>query len=149
MESPQEVAEERRLLYVGMTRAQKLLYLTYAFRRSWGRYGSNEPSAPSRFLEDLPDAVLGSAPKTRAHVTESSWSTRAWESAPVQQRVTTLPTLQYKSGQRVHHTYYGEGVIIESQLEGRSEMVTVLFSNGIGVKKLMGSMAPMEILPDH
>jgi DNA helicase II / ATP-dependent DNA helicase PcrA len=58
MESPVEVAEERRLLYVGMTRAERRLYLTYAFRRSWRGYRDSEPSAPSRFLEDLPDEVL-------------------------------------------------------------------------------------------
>jgi hypothetical protein len=40
-------------------------------------------------------------------------------------------------------------MVLESDLEGRQEMVTVLFGNGIGVKKLLSSMAPMELLPDH
>ncbi len=150
MDSPQEIAEERRLLYVGMTRAQAILYMTYAFRRSWGRYGSNEPSAPSRFLEDLPKEVLGRSSQPQRRPSRSQWSTSTWQSPTKQPRVyAPAPELQYNSGQRVSHTYYGEGMVIESQLEGRHEMVTVLFSNGIGVKKLMGSMAPMEVIPDH
>jgi DNA helicase-2/ATP-dependent DNA helicase PcrA len=150
MDSPQEIAEERRLLYVGMTRAQELLYMTYAFRRSWGRYGSNDPSAPSRFLDDLPDTVLGRSSQTRKRSSQSSWSSQSWESTPTSQRVyAPPPELQYNSGQRVRHTYYGEGMVLESQLEGRNEMVTVLFGNGIGVKKLMGNLAPMEVIPDH
>ncbi len=150
MDSPQEIAEERRLLYVGMTRAQDLLYMTYAFRRRWGRYGSNEPSAPSRFLDDLPATVLGRSSKARKRAGGSSWSTRSWQSTPKQPRVyAPPPELHYNSGQRVRHTHYGEGVVIESQLERRSEMVTVLFGNGIGVKKLLSSMTPMEVIPDH
>jgi DNA helicase-2/ATP-dependent DNA helicase PcrA len=150
MDSPQEIAEERRLLYVGMTRAQSMLYMTYAFRRSWGRYGNNDPTAPSRFLEDLPDEVIGRSSYSRRRPDRSSLRTNSWQSAPKQPRVySPAPELQYSSGQRVNHTYYGEGMIIESQLEGRHEMVTVLFGNGIGVKKLMGSMAPMEIVPDY
>ncbi|MDF1513047.1 MAG: UvrD-helicase domain-containing protein [Anaerolineae bacterium] len=149
MDSPQEIAEERRLLYVGMTRARDLLYLTYAFRRSWGRYGNNEPSAPSRFLEDIPDSVLGRTSAARKQPNRSGWTTKSWESETRQPVEYTPQQLQYNSGQRVHHTYYGSGVVIESQMEGRSEMVTVLFGNGIGVKKLLGSMAPMEVVPDH
>jgi DNA helicase-2/ATP-dependent DNA helicase PcrA len=150
MDSPQEIAEERRLLYVGMTRAQALLYMTYAFRRSWGRYGNNDPTAPSRFLDDLPADVIGRASSSRQRQGRGHWRTSSWQSTPKQPRVyAPAPELQYSSGQKVSHTYYGEGVVIESQLEGRNEMVTVLFGNGIGVKKLMGSMAPMEVIPDH
>lgn len=150
MDSPQDVAEERRLFYVGMTRAQALLYITHAFRRLWGRYGSNEPSAPSRFLEDLPVNVLGRSSPVRKSHGGSNWSTQSWQSTAKPPRVyAPPPELHYNSGQRVRHSHYGEGVIIESQLEGRSEMVTVLFGKGIGVKKLLGSMAPMEVIPDH
>ncbi|MGC9332700.1 MAG: 3'-5' exonuclease, partial [Anaerolineae bacterium] len=53
LDEPEELAEERRLAYVGLTRARDRLFLTYAFRRS--RYGSSEATVPSRFLDDIPD----------------------------------------------------------------------------------------------
>ncbi len=150
MESPVEVAEERRLLYVGMTRAERRLYMTYAYRRSWRGYRDSEPSAPSRFLEDLPDTVLEASSNRRRQASRPSWASQSWRtSSPAPSAAVSKPELQYKSGQRVSHSFYGEGMVIESILEGRHEMVTVLFGNGIGVKKLLGSMAPMEPVSEH
>jgi len=146
MDSPQEIAEERRLLYVGMTRAEEQLYLTYAFRRAWGHYGSSEPSAPSRFLEDLPDAVLSHPRRAKHAQSPRGWATESWGNSRTQ--AISAPQLQYRSGQRVHHTHYGEGIVMESQLDGRSEMVTVVFE-GLGVKRLLASMAPMEPISEH
>ena len=148
MDSPQEIAEERRLLYVGMTRAEKRLYLTHAFRRGWGRYGSSEPSAPSRFLRDLPDDVVGSQRRSRQKTERHSWST-GWSAGSTKETVAPTPQLQYRQGQRVHHTHYGEGIVLESELDGRSEMVTVLFTNGVGAKRLLASMAPMQPISEH
>jgi len=153
MDSSKEIAEERRLLYVGMTRAEEKLYLTRAFRRSWGYYGDSKPSDPSRFLEAIPDSLLARPrkaknPKKRRWA--SSWksdtaSARRTFSAP---RTIPKPKLQYRSGQRVKHTHYGEGIVLESQLDGRSEMVTVNFE-GIGVKRLLASMSPMQAISEH
>ncbi len=148
LDTPEEVAEERRLLYVGMTRAEQRLYLTHAFRRSWGYQGENSgPSSPSRFLEDLPDAVLAHTGKSQKK-TKSSWTTSSWTTARPSATPPPAPSLQYHRGQRVRHTHYGEGIILESQLDGRSEMVTVHFE-GIGVKRLLASMAPLEVLAEH
>ncbi len=163
LDSPQQVAEERRLLYVGMTRAEKRLYLSYAFRRSWGQYGnSGDPSAPSRFLSDLPDTVLDRPRRAQKKATVTtgsgarSWGV-SWQDSAVQtpgarkteRTPAPAPQLQYRQGQRVRHTHYGEGIVLESQLDGRSEMVTVLFTNGIGAKRLLASMAPMEPISAH
>jgi len=143
LDSPQQVAEERRLFYVGMTRAEKRLYLTYAFRRGWGHYGSSEPSAPSRFLSDLPDEVLNHPRRKQKKAEQRQWSV-TWNDTARARSVPATPQLQYRQGQRVRHAHYGEGMVLESQMDGRSEMVTVLFSNGVGVKRLLASMAPME-----
>ena len=160
MDSAQQVAEERRLLYVGMTRAEKRLYLTYAFRRGWGQYSSSgDPSAPSRFLSDLPDAVLDRprrAKKRSETAGTRSWGA-SWRDSAVRTPATSsrahtpapAPQLHYRQGQRVRHTHYGEGIVLESQMDGRSEMVTVLFTNGIGAKRLLASMAPMEPISAH
>ncbi len=148
MESATEVAEERRLLYVGMTRAERRLYLTYAFRRGWRGYRDSEPAIPSRFLEDVPDAVLKQPRDRSRQATKSSW-VPTWRAAPKKSEAPIRVQLQYSTGQRVSHAFYGEGMVLGSELEGRQEMVTVLFGNGIGVKKLLSSMAPMEPLPQH
>jgi len=149
IESPSEVAEERRLLYVGMTRAEQRLYLTYAFRRGW-RGQRGDPSAPSRFLQDLPDEVLKQPKDRQLRSRTSSWTTPSWGSEPKASRsAKPLAELQFKTGQRVRHQYYGDGMVLESEYEGRQEMVTVIFGNGIGVKKLLSHMAPMEPLPAH
>ncbi|MBN2002147.1 MAG: UvrD-helicase domain-containing protein [Anaerolineae bacterium] len=147
METSEGVAEERRLLYVGMTRAEQQLYLSYAFRRSWGYYGNSEPSAPSRFLGDLPANLLNRSRRAKQATTARSWATGAWEKKR-EREAPPPPQLQYRSGQRVRHTHYGEGIVMESQLDGRSEMVTVHFE-GVGVKRLLASMAPMEPVPEH
>ncbi len=141
MDSPQEIAEERRLLYVGMTRAKDLLYLTYAFRRSW--YNQGGPATPSRFLADLPDAVLASR---RRATTDSPrrQAPQGW----VRHRAAP-PAPQYRIGQRVRHTYYGEGIVTGSEVYGRNEMVTVVFEDGVGVKRLLVGVAPMEPLPER
>jgi DNA helicase-2/ATP-dependent DNA helicase PcrA len=162
LDSPQQVAEERRLLYVGMTRAEKRLYLTYAFRRGWGQYNSGgDPSAPSRFLSDLPDNVLdrprrgqkkAGTTSSGTHSWGASWRESAVQTPAASSRTRTpapTPQLQYRQGQRVRHTHYGEGIVLESQMDGRSEMVTVLFTNGIGAKRLLASMAPMEPISAH
>jgi DNA helicase-2/ATP-dependent DNA helicase PcrA len=154
MESAAEVAEERRLLYVGMTRAERRLYLTYAFRRGWRGFRDSEPSTPSRFLEDLPDVVLRQPRDRGRQASRSSWATSfgtgsRWGSASTKTERPARVELQYRTGQRVTHAFYGEGMVLGSELEGRQEMVTVLFGNGVGVKKLLSSMAPMEPLPQH
>ena len=150
MDSPQEVAEERRLLYVGMTRAMDRLYLSYAFRRGWGGgYRGDEPTAPSRFLADIPDEALGRSEGRGRKQARKSWAVSGWSGSSQTQARSPAPEPEYRSGQRVKHAHYGEGMVLESEMDGRSEMVTVLFQNGVGVKKLVSSMAPMEQLSEH
>ncbi|MCP4594626.1 MAG: ATP-binding domain-containing protein, partial [bacterium] len=69
----EQMAEERRLMYVGVTRAQDRLFLTYAFMRT--RYGESEPSVPSRFLEDIPpELVSGSWRQGRGTRSTGRWT---------------------------------------------------------------------------
>jgi DNA helicase-2/ATP-dependent DNA helicase PcrA len=133
----EQMAEERRLMYVGLTRAEDRLFLTYAFMRS--RYGESDPSVPSRFLEDVPPELVGGSwrlgRKGGAHgspvvIGGSSPSARA---------------PQFHAGQRVRHATFGEGLVIESRIDGSDEMVTVHFER-VGLKRLMASIARLERL---
>lgn len=152
-ESPQAVAEERRLLYVGMTRARERLYLSYAFRRNW--YGSSEPSNPSRFLADLPDEVLAGRRK-RAEPQRQRWSVSGWGTKSSSDRATRRSSSrqrpqverQFHEGQRVHHRRFGEGIVRESEVESGDEIVTVLFLDN-QVKRFLAGVAPLEPVSEH
>jgi DNA helicase-2/ATP-dependent DNA helicase PcrA len=143
---PEEMEEERRLFYVGMTRAERLLYLTYASSRtSYGRFGF---SAPSRFLKAIPDHLLrslgrrgalrpGAATSLRDRVRGSGGATVA---APA-------PTFTYEVGQRVFHQHFGEGLVTEAKVKSGDQEIAVEFARH-GSKRLLSSLAAMDVIDD-
>ncbi len=137
-ESPEALAEERRLFYVGMTRAKERLYLTYVFRRSW--YGGDQPGEPSRFLADIPDDLLQRQERPTGKLPKPSRFSMPWKqgaAAPKERR--------FHEGERVRHRRFGLGRVLESRLEDGYEIVTVIFNdNGIGVKHFLAEKAPLE-----
>ena len=147
-DDPEALAEERRLLYVGITRAKKTLTLTRALRRR-SPYGSYEETLASRFLDDLPEDLLQGSAKglpSRLNISYqnaySRWETPAYRAAPHQD----LPqNTQYKAGMQVRHKTYGRGVVKASRLEHGDETVEVYFE-GVGLKALVASLAKLEIL---
>jgi DNA helicase-2/ATP-dependent DNA helicase PcrA len=148
----EQMEEERRLAYVGITRAKDILYLTRAFRRS--TYGFDEPAIPSRFLKDIPPQLVeepaGRGVRTGLTSTAGSrFSTRQAAqqvSARWSQKSPAGPTARsanYKVGDRVYHDKFGEGTVIAVELESDDELVQVAFPNQ-GIKKLSTSFAPLE-----
>ncbi|MEA4811577.1 MAG: UvrD-helicase domain-containing protein [Anaerolineaceae bacterium] len=147
----EDLAEERRLLYVGITRARKKLTLTRAKRRR-SPYGGYEETLPSRFLQDFPDDLLQGSPKSifgsfSSHSSErrdfSRWETPAFMKQP--RIVYDAPKTKFKSGMQVKHPKYGRGVVKSSKLEHGDETVEVYFE-GHGLKAVVASLAKMEIL---
>ncbi len=135
-DDPEQMAEERRLSYVGLTRAKDRLYLTYAFRRT--RYGDSEPSVPSRFLDDIPSQLLtGSWRQARR---DASRHVTTWQPTP---EIDRPAQPRFRTGQRVRHAVFGEGLVIESRVDGTDEIVTVAFED-VGVKRLLANLAPLE-----
>ena len=150
LEDPEEMAEERRLCYVGITRAKDRVFLSYAFRRSM--WGSSDVSTPSRFLSDIPTQLIsgtgsfaGVRPREAMAVRASTWETPAGakpsRSAPAPAR-----ELQFRAGQRVKHAQFGEGIVIESKFDRDDEEVTVAFKKA-GIKRLLASFANLQKLP--
>ena len=140
--------EERRLAYVGITRAEDRLYLTRAFRRS--TYGFDEPTIPSRFLKDIPPELVEDRSGRAARTSPSSTSRRSgaqevssrWSRSPADPVVSTKTT-GYKLGDRVYHRKFGEGTVIAVEVEGDDELVQVAFPEQ-GIKKLSASVALLE-----
>jgi DNA helicase-2/ATP-dependent DNA helicase PcrA len=127
--------EERRLCYVGMTRAMQQLYLTYAESRRL--YGRETYPRPSRFLREIPAEFLQ---EVRMRATISRPVTA------VQAKATSLQaTGSYKLGQRVSHAKFGEGVVLQLEGSGAQERVQINFKQA-GVKWLMLAYAKLDVL---
>ena len=151
-----ELEEERRLCYVGVTRAEQQVYLMHTARRSI--FGASSESTPSRFLDDIPEHLverkgLSGADEHsigRTEQREKRWSDddegnniadllarKAQALQPPKELIVLNP------GDRVRHTKFGDGQVIGIKPSGNDKEVIIAFE-GSGVKKLLLSMAPLE-----
>jgi DNA helicase-2/ATP-dependent DNA helicase PcrA len=181
----EELSEERRLFYVGLTRAMRKLYLVRAERRraygaprgaSSDRRGTYIDSVPSQFLKHIPDEYTSvTAPPRARYGRDNDWnrrrhdydddrparsSTRGWSGDTYSLRTFTAPPSgglpsgshapiaepRFSPGMRVRHSVWEEGLVIESRLQDGDETVTVVFES-VGLKRLVASLANLEILP--
>jgi DNA helicase-2/ATP-dependent DNA helicase PcrA len=124
--------EERRLCYVGMTRAKERLTLTHAARRSL--YGRTDANLASRFLDELPEDGV-----EREQLAPASWSGYGARPSQVAPR-TNVPELS--TGDSVRHETLGTGVVIRIEPDG---VVTVRFEDG-AERRLVLEYAPLERL---
>ncbi len=130
---PSEMEEERRLCYVGMTRAREELFMYYSTSRML--YGSSQHNPPSRFLSDIDSSILKQPP-----VQQSAFGLP--EAQPdFTEDFSHVPQIQASVGAKVRHQLFGVGTIVG--VDG--EMLSIAFS-GKGVKKLNASFAPLELL---
>ncbi|HEY6072865.1 MAG TPA: ATP-dependent helicase, partial [Anaerolineales bacterium] len=142
-DEPEEMEEERRLLYVGITRAKDRLYLLRAIRR--GGRGAAEDTYPSRFLDDIPEELLSGKTRTgrklRGALDETKWSLPS----PNRPRAEPLQEVKYRAGMRIKHSSWGEGIILNSRVQDGDEIVDVVFES-VGIKRLAASLANLTIL---
>ena len=141
LEEPGGVDEERRLCYVGMTRAMKRLYLFNAFRRHL--FGTANLNLPSRFLAELPEAIIERpAGSIRMQPGVGNRNT-VLDAVSRQPPAPAAPLVQrYRAGQRVNHKTFGNGEVVKSTLTRTDEELIVRFDN-LGIKILSASMAPL------
>jgi len=142
-----ELAEERRLAYVGITRARKRLYISRAIARS--SWGSPQHNPPSRFLAEVPSQLVDWR-RTQAAVTSwrntSATATQTWRNAVgygARPTVREIPSLA--AGDRVLHTTFGMGTVVATSGEGDKAMADVDFGSS-GLKRLSLRYAPLEKL---
>jgi DNA helicase-2/ATP-dependent DNA helicase PcrA len=152
-DDPTEVEEERRLCYVGITRAEENLTMTCARRRMIR--GETQYNKISRFMKEVPVYLLASArsmekekreaPKENPYFqARQAFRTQAF--APAKQAksfgVKTGEKLSYDVGDRVRHMKFGEGLVVAIVEGGRDYEVTVQFDQ-VGVKKMFASFAKL------
>lgn len=135
LDDPGQLEEERRLFYVGMTRAQKLLYIFRAFRRSL--MGGSTANPASRFLRDIPGHLLTTAAEAEVVPAAVKASTRE---IPARK----LPSL--KAGTLVRHAYFGEGTVLSCAGSRQDQEITIDFGGTLGIKKFLLSLAPLEVM---
>ena len=137
-DEPEAMEEERRLFYVGITRAKDRLYLLRALRR--GGRGYAEETIPSRYLDDIPPGLLSG--KARAG-RSSRLQTPAWlRSDPAS---ATLQEAHFRAGMRVQHPTWGEGIVLNSRLQDNDETLDVVFES-VGIKRLAACLANLTIM---
>ncbi|MCO5222759.1 MAG: UvrD-helicase domain-containing protein [Thermomicrobiales bacterium] len=151
---PAAIEEERRLFYVGITRAEQLLYITYvANRLTWGRY---QPGVASRFLDSLPHEHVrdlgrrstvsprGGMSLTGRAQTLSGLSMSTLKPAPIPPKAQVRA---WSAGEKIFHPKFGEGTIIEVQERRGDQELAIEFTRH-GQKRLLASLAPIELITD-
>jgi DNA helicase II / ATP-dependent DNA helicase PcrA len=136
-----ELQEERRLAYVGITRAERRLYLTRASARAW--WGRPEYHAPSRFLAEIPANLIEWRRDESTVATPASQrlAARRGVRSPGNRRVPSL-----SPGDRVTHDAYGLGTVVSVQGSGDDPEAKIDFGDGYGIKHLVLRYAPIEKL---
>ena len=142
--SASEMEEERRLAYVGITRAKERLYLTHARTRML--YGSTSHNAPSPFLEEIPEGLVEEKRKVtlsqqkpsvqRAAKPKKTFDHSFGPAAPKP----SAPAGSYRVGDTVGHKLFGTGVVLSAQPMGNDTLLEIALENA-GTMKLMGKFA--------
>ncbi len=138
-DSPDALEEERRLFYVGLTRARRTLTLTHAESRAI--HGGRDYRLPSRFLGELPPETLAVPTTGGRRLTGLTEAMRRPEPAIVRPGGDRRAAAVFTAGDEVLHATFGEGVV--TAVEGRGELVRVRFTNDGSERRLMAGAAPM------
>jgi DNA helicase-2/ATP-dependent DNA helicase PcrA len=136
IDDPTQMEEERRLCYVGITRAGLRLYMFRAFRRRL--MGGSLPSTPSRFLADIPSHLIAQRQGVTAPTTWKVWDRRS-AAQPL-----SAGAPPFKAGDKVRHAKFGDGIVVNCIVSGLDHEATVAFKGDSGVKRLLLSIAPLE-----
>ncbi|AMA74206.1 DNA helicase PcrA [Aneurinibacillus thermoaerophilus] len=153
-----EMEEERRLAYVGITRAEEELFLTRALMRTL--YGQTKMNAPSRFIEEIPEHLLQMEGMVQERIASRYGRTDHRSAQPqrhgvvpmrvqsqngtVQAERSVNVTLDWKAGDKVQHSKWGIGTVVSTKGSGQDLELTIAFPNPIGLKKLLAKFAPIE-----
>jgi len=140
-DEPEEMEEERRLFYVGITRAKDRLYLVRSLQR--GGRGYAEETIPSRFLDDIPAGLVSGKSRGGGRAGRPS-STPTWQASSPSRPAPVMEN-RFRAGMRISHPVWGEGIVLDSRLQGGDETVDAVFES-VGIKRVAASLANLKIL---
>lgn len=142
LESEAELEEERRLFYVGITRAKRWLFCSWVLQRS--RFGLRERSLPSQFLADLPTELIAERGSGRSVSGNRGYRPEQDRRLPAtrSQSMTAVP--RYRVGQRVFHDRFGDGLIVRVEEQANDQIVVVAFRRH-GEKQFLASLAKFVV----
>jgi DNA helicase-2/ATP-dependent DNA helicase PcrA len=151
-ENPAELEEERRLAYVGITRAREALYLTRAMQRMlWGNF---MPGNVSRFLEEIPEELLSWVRGARGeNLVNTSIAEKGFGANPASESLlsklnkeSSAKEFDLVAGDRVIHDKFGMGKVLEIAGTGNNAQVTIDFGGNVGAKRLLLRYSPVTKL---
>jgi DNA helicase-2/ATP-dependent DNA helicase PcrA len=148
LSDPDQLEEERRLAYVGITRARRRLYVSRAETRSaWGQPSYNPPS---RFLDEIPGELIDwerrSSPRTGAGSAQTRIAARSLAAGKTRGGVGNRPVISLEVGDRVTHDAFGLGTVVETRGAAERAEATIDFGSGVGAKRLLLRYAPVAKL---
>ncbi|WP_339061030.1 DNA helicase PcrA [Tepidibacillus marianensis] len=132
-----EMEEERRLAYVGITRAEQELYLTHAQSRVL--FGKTQVNAPSRFIQEIPEELLIDVRKEEKKQWQQTRKTTIYD---MQKR--PEPRGDWKVGDKAKHGKWGIGVVVQTKGNEDDLELQIAFPTPVGIKKLLARFAPIE-----
>ncbi|ERG68606.1 MULTISPECIES: DNA helicase PcrA [Exiguobacterium] len=149
LNDPEEMEEERRLAYVGITRAEKRLYLTRAQSRMlYGRFQNNPES---RFLHELPETLLERSGKAKKPMpwnpveSPGKLPVNGFSSKPKPKLAQSsgAESIGWNVGDKANHKKWGQGTVVQTRGEGDQLELDIAFP-AVGIKRLLAKFAPIE-----
>ncbi|MBQ5810719.1 MAG: UvrD-helicase domain-containing protein [Clostridia bacterium] len=147
---PEEMEEERRLAYVGITRARKVLHITHASSRMI--YGKTERNPESRFLKEIPSTLTvrkasslnsGNFVQFGFATAKPNYSAGGIGSTPFRPAAAAPQGPTFAAGDQVRHRAFGEGIVLKATRMGSDTLLEIAFS-GVGTKRIMSNYAKLE-----
>lgn len=140
LDSQTEMEEERRLCYVGITRAKAALYISHCWTRNL--YGRTQSNRPSRFIAEIPANLISGGRDTCSTDTKTK-NTRL----NTVTKATKIAVPAFQLGDKIEHRKWGEGVIVAVQGAGLDSQLTIAFPQQ-GIKKVIAKYAPVKLKSD-
>ena len=134
-----EMEEERRLAYVGITRAEQELYITHASSRML--FGKTQMNKRSRFIDEIPDELIDDLRKKQKQQYQAQ-TVQKKSIYDMQSRAT--PRSDWQVGDKAKHNKWGTGVVVAVKGENDDQELQIAFPTPVGIKKLLARFAPIE-----